>query len=75
MNRGICCLIGVTLGLATSAAPARAQWSQFRGPNGSGVDAAAGYPTTFSDGEKAVGYPPAASTPEPFGPRNCVHCA
>ena len=54
MNRGICCLIGVTLGLATSAAPARAQWSQFRGPNGSGVDAAAGYPTTFSPAENVV---------------------
>jgi outer membrane protein assembly factor BamB len=32
------------------AVPARAQWSQFRGPNGSGVDVdtAAGYPSEFS---------------------------
>ena len=31
-----------------AAAPASAQWSQFRGPNGSGVDTATGYPVTFS---------------------------
>lgn len=30
------------------AAPASAQWGQFRGPNGSGVDGATGYPVTFS---------------------------
>jgi outer membrane protein assembly factor BamB len=28
--------------------PAAAQWSQFRGPNGSGVDASTGYPVAFS---------------------------
>jgi len=34
-------------GLA-AATPASAQWGQFRGPNGSGVDSATGYPVTFS---------------------------
>jgi outer membrane protein assembly factor BamB len=28
--------------------PAAAQWAQFRGPNGSGVDASTGYPVEFS---------------------------
>src|SRR6476661_6853572 len=35
-------LVGVTLGVFLAASPARGQWSQFRGPNGSGVDEAAG---------------------------------
>lgn len=30
------------------------QWSQFRGPNGSGVDSAAGYPVEFSPSKNAV---------------------
>jgi len=34
--------------LALGAGHASAQWSQFRGPNGSGVDAGAGYPVAFS---------------------------
>jgi len=34
--------------LAAAAGEASAQWSQFRGPNGSGVDSAAGYPVEFS---------------------------
>ncbi len=34
--------------LALAAAPASAQWGQFRGPNGSGVDTATGYPVAFS---------------------------
>jgi len=33
---------------ALAAPPASAQWGQFRGPNGSGVDTAAGYPVAFS---------------------------
>jgi outer membrane protein assembly factor BamB len=46
--------MGVTLGVLIAGAPARAQWSQFRGPNGSGVDAAPGYPTSFSPSENVV---------------------
>src|SRR6187200_2244961 len=34
--------------LVMSAGHASAQWSQFRGPNGSGVDAGTGYPVAFS---------------------------
>ena len=34
--------------LAASAVPLSAQWPQFRGPNGSGVGAGAGYPTELS---------------------------
>src|SRR4249920_703436 len=30
------------------AVPAGAQWPQFRGPNGSGVDTSTGYPVEFS---------------------------
>src|SRR6266404_4486610 len=30
------------------------QWSQFRGPNGSGVDSAAGYPVEFSPSKNVV---------------------
>src|SRR5258706_2290311 len=37
----------VVLGLLASGR-ADAQWTQFRGPNGSGVDSAAGYPVEFS---------------------------
>src|SRR5579872_849187 len=28
----------------------------------------------FFSGENSAGYPDAGSTPDPFGPRNCVHC-
>ncbi len=34
--------------LIVTAGRADAQWAQFRGPNGSGVDASAGYPVEFS---------------------------
>jgi outer membrane protein assembly factor BamB len=34
--------------LIAGAAQADAQWNQFRGPNGSGVDASSGYPVAFS---------------------------
>jgi outer membrane protein assembly factor BamB len=40
-----CALVSM---LAAAPGPASAQWTQFRGPNGSGVDAAVGYPVTFS---------------------------
>ena len=35
------------------ASSAHAQWGQFRGPNGSGVDAAAGYPSDLSPATRA----------------------
>jgi outer membrane protein assembly factor BamB len=38
---------GLLAGLL-AAAPASAQWGQFRGPNGSGVDAGSGYPVALS---------------------------
>lgn len=43
----------VTAGLA-AAHPAAAQWPQFRGPNGSGVEAGTGYPVTFSPASGVV---------------------
>lgn len=39
---------GLGLALLLVATPADAQWGQFRGPNGSGVDTSTGYPVTFS---------------------------
>jgi outer membrane protein assembly factor BamB len=39
----LCCLV-----LIGAASRADAQWSRFRGPNGSGVDSSAGYPVEFS---------------------------
>ena len=38
----------------TAPAGAFAQWPQFRGPNGSGVGSAAGYPVTFSPAANVV---------------------
>ena len=46
-----CLLLSV---LAAGAGEAFAQWSQFRGPNGSGVDAAVGYPVAFSPTSNVV---------------------
>ena len=40
--------------LAAGAGDASGQWSQFRGPNGSGVDSAAGYPVAFSPTSNVV---------------------
>src|SRR6266436_6340559 len=34
--------------------PASGQWTQFRGPNGSGVNSAAGYPVEFSPSKNVV---------------------
>jgi outer membrane protein assembly factor BamB len=45
---------GVPLLCVLAAGRADAQWSQFRGPNGSGVDAAVGYPAEFSPSKNAV---------------------
>lgn len=40
--------------LAAGAGDASGQWSQFRGPNGSGVDSAVGYPVAFSPTSNVV---------------------
>ena len=40
--------------LAAGAGSLHAQWPQFRGPNGSGVDAGAGYPVAFSPTSNVV---------------------
>jgi len=40
--------------LAAGAGKASGQWSQFRGPNGSGVDSAVGYPVAFSPTSNVV---------------------
>lgn len=49
-------LVGLGLMLAALAVgdPASAQWPQFRGPNGSGVDAGTGYPVAFSPASAVV---------------------
>jgi outer membrane protein assembly factor BamB len=52
--------------LGTSLSAAHAQWPQFRGPNGSGVDTATGYPVTFSPSQNVVwktGVPYGQSSP------------
>ena len=48
--------------LAASAGTAYAQWPQFRGPNGSGVDSSDGYPATFSPTSNVVW-----KAPVPYG--------
>ena len=40
--------------LASGAGTASAQWPQFRGPNGSGVDSAVGYPIAFSPSRNVI---------------------
>ena len=40
--------------LAAGAGRADGQWNQFRGPNGSGVDSATGYPVAFSPSSNVV---------------------
>ncbi len=47
MNRSLVSLVSCLVLIAT-AGPVDAQWTQFRGPNGSGVDSSAGYPHEFS---------------------------
>ena len=52
--------------LAAGAGDASAQWSQFRGPNGSGVDSGSGYPVAFSPTSNVVwkaGVPYGQSSP------------
>ncbi|MCA1563375.1 MAG: hypothetical protein LC804_25030 [Acidobacteria bacterium] len=40
--------------LGSGADTAYGQWSQFRGPNGSGVDSAVGYPVAFSPSKNVL---------------------
>jgi outer membrane protein assembly factor BamB len=40
--------------LTTIAAAGDGQWAQFRGPNGSGVGSASGYPTEFSSSKNVI---------------------
>jgi outer membrane protein assembly factor BamB len=47
MNRSLIILVSVLL-LIFTVYRADAQWSRFRGPNGSGVDLSVGYPVEFS---------------------------
>jgi outer membrane protein assembly factor BamB len=47
MNRSFVSLVSLLL-LLVIAGRADAQWAQFRGPNGSGVDSSTGYPIEFS---------------------------
>ena len=59
------------LGLLAAGA-AQAQWPQFRGPNGSGVGSAAGYPASFSPARNVVwktAVPYAQSSPVVVGDR------
>jgi outer membrane protein assembly factor BamB len=53
----VCCLL-----LFITAERVDAQWSRFRGPNGSGVDSSAGYPVEFSPTKNV-----AWKTAVPFG--------
>ena len=46
--------LGLFLVSLAAAAPAAAQWGQFRGPNGAGVDTAPGYPSAFSPTDHVV---------------------
>ena len=55
-----------------TAGPASAQWPQFRGPNGSGVDSASNYPVEFSPTKNALwktAIPYAQSSPVVAGNR------
>jgi outer membrane protein assembly factor BamB len=40
--------------LGAGASESAAQWPQFRGPNGSGVDSGSGYPVAFSPGSNVI---------------------
>ena len=59
---GVCvCLLSCAL-LTVAASNVSGQWSQFRGPNGSGIDSSAGYPVVFSPSKNVVW-----KTAVPFG--------
>jgi outer membrane protein assembly factor BamB len=52
--RRVACVVVVSALLLSGSRTAYAQWSQFRGPNGSGIDAGAGYPVAFSPTSNVV---------------------
>jgi len=61
--------------LSTANAPGSPVFAA-RPPARTGEDCAKGiavFQTTFFEGENSTGYPAEESTPEPLGPRNCVH--
>jgi outer membrane protein assembly factor BamB len=62
----------VVFGLLLAARHADAQWTQFRGPNGSGVGSGAGYPVEFSSSKNVLwktDVPNAPSSPVVAGGR------
>ena len=64
--------LGCFLVVALAAGQANAQWTQFRGPNGSGVGADTGYPAEFSPSKNVVwktAIPDAPSSPVVIGGR------
>ena len=64
--------LGLLLVSLAAVAPAAAQWGQFRGPNGAGVDTASGYPVAFSPTDHVVwkaALPFAQSSPVVVGPQ------
>ena len=71
MNRA-CAFSALWLVLTVTAGRADAQWAQFRGPNGSGVDSSAGYPVEFSPSKNVawkVSVPYGQSSPIVVGAR------
>jgi outer membrane protein assembly factor BamB len=70
-SRPLAVLVSCVL-LIVGAASLDAQWTQFRGPNGSGVDTSAGYPTEFSPTKNVawkVAVPYGQSSPVVVGAR------
>ena len=47
MNRSLVSVLSFVV-LTVAGGRADAQWAQFRGPNGSGIDSSTGYPVEFS---------------------------
>ncbi len=54
--------LGILLLLPLAGGRADAQWTRFRGPNGSGVDSGTGYPVEFSPAKNV-----AWKAPVPYG--------
>ena len=71
-----CALVVSSFVLLVTASRADAQWAQFRGPNGSGVDASAGYPVEFSPTKNVawkIAVPYGQSSPVIVGTRLVCH--
>ena len=70
--RRVCALVAIVVVMLLAARRADAQWTQFRGPNGSGVGADTGYPVEFSPSKNVVwktAVPNAPSSPVVIGER------